>query len=69
MSGFREHESVILTRDLPAEGLAVGARGAIVHIYRDGVAFEVEFFTPDGRTSGVVTVVAADLRPRGEQQP
>jgi len=37
--------------------------GTVVHIYRDGAAYEVEFTTLDGDTAAVVTVEAAQARP------
>jgi hypothetical protein len=39
---IREHDSVVLTRDLPAAGLKRGDVGAVVHLYADGAAVEVE---------------------------
>ncbi|ULP48042.1 DUF4926 domain-containing protein [Mycolicibacter virginiensis] len=59
---YPEHSSVELTRDLPDEGLAAGATGAVVHAGTG--AYEVEFFTPDGSTIAVVTVEEADIRLR-----
>lgn len=61
---FREHEGVVLVRDLPEEGLTAGARGAIVWVYEGGRTYEVEFFTAAGGTISVVTCDAGDLRPR-----
>jgi hypothetical protein len=49
--------------DLASEGLIRGDVGTIVHDYKDGEAFEVEFFTLSGRTIAVATVEAGDLRP------
>lgn len=53
---IREHARVVLTRDLPAEGLAAGDVGTIVHIYADGTAYVVEFLALDGSTAAVATV-------------
>ena len=39
----------------PRGGFPAGSVGTIVHVYGDGVAFEVEIFK-DGETVGVVTV-------------
>ena len=60
-----EHDSVVLTRSLPEHGLEAGDVGAIVHIYRSGHAFEVEFISGDGATLAVATLDAADIRPVG----
>ena len=58
-----EHNRAVLTADLPSEGLAAGDVGTVVHVYRDGEAFEVEFVSLDGETAAVVTVKAAQVRP------
>lgn len=58
---LKEHEVVLLTTPLPAEGLAIGARGTVVHLYQDGRACEVEFITPKG--SKVVTLAFNQIKP------
>lgn len=63
MAAIKEHERVILTRTMPRERLEAGDVGTVVHVYRDELAYEVEFTTLDGRTAAVVTVEAADVRP------
>ena len=60
---IKEHECVVLTADLPAEKLEAGDVGTVVHIHKDGVAYEVEFITLDGHTVAVATVGSAQLRP------
>jgi hypothetical protein len=60
---IREHDCVVLTRDLPEERLEAGDVGTVVHIHKDGAAYEVEFATLDGRTVAVATVGNAQLRP------
>ncbi|MPY88603.1 MAG: DUF4926 domain-containing protein [Luteitalea sp.] len=60
---IKEHDRVVLTAPVPKERLEVGDVGTVVHAYRDGKAFEVEFTTLDGRTAAVATVEASDLRP------
>ena len=37
--------------------------GTVVHIYKDGQAYEVEFLTLDGHTAAVVTLDASYVRP------
>jgi hypothetical protein len=60
---INEHERVILTADIPKYHLKAGDVGIIVHIYNTGDAYEIEFFTIDGRTLDVVTVEAGQVRP------
>ncbi len=62
-----EHDCVVLTADLPAEGLQFGDVGTVVHIHGAGVAYEVEFVTMTGRTVAVATVLASQLRPVGQR--
>lgn len=58
-----EHDRVVLTSDIPEEGLVSGDVGTIIHIYQGGEAFEVEFITLSGKTVAVVTVSAEQVRP------
>jgi len=52
---------------IPGEGLEAGDVGTVVHIHKDGAAYEVEFITLAGRTVAVATVEASDLRPVGKR--
>ena len=47
---IKEHDLVVLTEDLPTEGLKAGDVGTVVHVYADGNAYEVEFVTGAGQT-------------------
>ena len=60
---LKEHDCVVLRNNLPKEGLLAGDVGTIVHIHKDGVAYEVEFITLTGRTIAVATVETSQLRP------
>ena len=60
---IRELEAIVLTRDIPEHGLRRGDIGAVVHCYKDGVAFEVEFVTGKGDTVAVITLESKDVRP------
>jgi hypothetical protein len=60
---IKQHERVVLTAAVPASGLEAGDVGTVVHIYRDGLAYEVEFTTLTGTTAAVVTVEADKVRP------
>ena len=64
---FKEYDCVVLTADLPEENLKAGDVGTVVHIHKDGVAYEVEFVTFTGRTVAAATVGASDLRPVGQR--
>ena len=60
---IREHDRVALTVAITEEGLEPGDVGTVVHIYRDGQAYEVEFVTLDGHTAAVVTLEGSQIRP------
>jgi len=60
---IKEHDRVVLEVGVPAEGLEAGDVGTVVHVYRDGLAFEVELVALDGHTAAVVTVEAGQVRP------
>ena len=60
---IREHERVVLTVAVPDESLEPGDVGTVVHVYRDGEAYEVEFVALDGHTAAVVTIEASQVRP------
>lgn len=57
-------ETVIVTIDLPDEGVLAGDLGAIVEVYTSPeIAYEVEFVNPDGTTRALLTLRPGDLRP------
>ena len=60
---IKEHDRIVLTKPVPTERLEVGDVGAVVHVYPDRKAFEVEFTTLDGKTATVATVDAGAVRP------
>jgi hypothetical protein len=60
---IKEHERVVLTAAVPDESLEPGDVGTVVHVYRDGEAYEFEFVVLDGHTAAVVTLEAAQVRP------
>jgi hypothetical protein len=60
---IKEHDRVVLKAPVPAEGLEAGDVGAVVHVYRDGLAYEVEFVALDGLAAAVVTLEASQVRP------
>ena len=59
---IKELDTVVLSQDLPEHGLKQGDIGAVVHSYKEGKAFEVEFITGKGDTVAVVTLNSQDVR-------
>ena len=60
---IREHECVVLTQNLPDEGLQTGDIGTVVHIHQDGAGYEVEFTTLAGETVAIATLLPEQIRP------
>ena len=65
---IKEHERIVLKVPVPGNGLEKGDVGTVVHAYKDGQAYEVEFVTLDGKTAAVVTLEAAQVRPVGDRE-
>lgn len=62
MHKFTELETVVLTHDIKKHNLREGDIGAVVNVYDDGNAAEVEFVTATGRTVALVTLKPSDVR-------
>ena len=62
MRKFRELETIVLTHDIAEHGLKEGDMGAVVNVYDNGNAAEVEFVTATGKTIALVTLKATDIR-------
>jgi uncharacterized protein DUF4926 len=60
---IREHDCIVLTENMPAEGLEAGDVGTVVHIHPNAAAYEVEFITLTGQTVALATVLPNQLRP------
>jgi hypothetical protein len=60
---INEHDCVVLSANLPGEGLVAGDVGTVVHIRKGGEGYEVEFMTLTGETVAIVTLLASQLRP------
>jgi len=58
----QELDTVALTHDISEYGLEQGDVGAVVHCYKDGLSYEVEFVTADGKTIALLTLNQADIR-------
>jgi len=64
---IKEHGIVVLTEDVPEEGLTAGDVGAVVHIHSNGEGYEVEFLTLTGQTIAVASLLAQQVRPVNRQ--
>lgn len=60
---IRELDTVVLAHNIDEYGLKQGDIGTVVHCYKEGAAFEVEFVTGEGETVAVLTLTQADIRP------
>jgi hypothetical protein len=58
-----EHSLVVLNEDHPADGLHAGDVGAVVHVYHEASAYEVEFVDGDGSTIALLTLNPSNVRP------
>jgi Domain of unknown function (DUF4926) len=56
MKTFELFDVIALTVDLPEENLWCGQVGAIVEMYKNGKAFEVEFVDTKGVTYNLLTL-------------
>jgi hypothetical protein len=65
---IKEHERVVLTRDLPELGLVEGDVGVVVHIHRrpgvaEPVGYMLELFSLDGESLREESAPADAVRP------
>jgi hypothetical protein len=65
---IREHDRVVLKSGVAEQNLEAGDVGTVVHVYRQGEAFEVEFLTLDGQTAAIATLLASQVRPVSERE-
>ena len=59
----RELDTVVLTHDIEEFKLKRGDVGAVVHCYPGETSFEVGFVTGEGKTTAVLTLAQAEIRP------
>jgi hypothetical protein len=59
---IKEHDVVVLTRDVPEHGLVAGDTGVVVDVAPDGGGYLLEIFALDGSTIEVVGVGPGDVR-------
>ena len=64
---IKEHDTVVLTEDVPNEGLTAGDVGTVVHVHNNGEGYEVEFMTLTGQTIAVASLVSEQVRPVGRR--
>jgi hypothetical protein len=65
---MKEHQTVVLLEDNPEGDLQKGDIGAIVFVYENGKAYEVEFVSGDGKPIALLTLTADKLRPISEKE-
>ena len=63
MNKINLFDRIVLTADLPDASFKAGDVGTVVEIYKEGEAFEVEFFAVDRSTLAVRAVVGRLVRP------
>jgi len=59
---IKEHDCVVLTKDLPEDALKAGDIGTVVHIHESAAGYEVEFMTLAGETVAITTLLPSQLR-------
>jgi hypothetical protein len=64
---IKEYDIVVLTEDVPEEGLTAGDVGTVVHIHNHGEGYEVEVMTLAGLTIAVASLLAPQVRPANRQ--
>jgi hypothetical protein len=60
---IKEHDRVVLKQSIPGQGLKAGDVGTVIHVYKKGEAFEIEFLTLNGETVAVATLEASQVGP------
>jgi hypothetical protein len=61
--GKRHDQRAWLKKSIAGQGLKAGDVGTVIHVYKAGEAFEIEFLTPYGETVAIATSEASQLRP------
>ena len=65
---IQELDDVILSCDLPKQGLKCGDIGTVVLIHGESKGYEVEFTTLDGESVAVLTLLSSQVRPAHERE-
>ncbi len=58
-----EHSLVVLDAEPTHDKLSRGDVGTVVHAYKNGKGYDVEFVDGGGHTVALITVGAEDVRP------
>jgi len=58
---IKEHDRIVLKRGIREQGLKTENVGTVVHVYKNGEAFEVESLY--GETVAIATLDASQIRP------
>ena len=59
---LEELDTVVLAHDIEKYGLKRGDVGAVVHVYKNGKAVEVEFVSAEGKTVALLTLESDEIR-------
>ncbi|MCF6200361.1 MAG: DUF4926 domain-containing protein [Hyphomicrobiaceae bacterium] len=59
---IKEHDRIVLKRDIPEKKLEAGDLGTVISIYQDGVGYTVEFMSLKGETIAIEDLYAKDVR-------
>ncbi len=59
---FEELDTVVLSNNIEKYGLKRDDVGTVVHVYKNGKAFEVEFVNAEGKTIALLTLTPDDIR-------
>ena len=65
---IQELDTVVIAHNIDQYGLQKNDIGAVVHRYKNGEAFEVEFVTGEGAIITVLTLTKAEVRPIRHQE-
>jgi hypothetical protein len=60
---IKEHDRVVLKKEVPAQGLKAGDVGTVIHVHKKDKAFEVEFVALDGEALAIATLDGSEIRP------
>jgi Domain of unknown function (DUF4926) len=60
---IKEHDRLVLKMTVSGQRLKAGDVGTVIHVYKKGEAFEVEFLTLHGETVAMATLEASQVRP------
>jgi hypothetical protein len=60
---IKEHDRVVLRKEVPEQRLKTGDVGTVIHVHKEGEAYEVEFVALDGEILAIATLDASQIRP------